>query len=209
MHIYQAYNWPIGQTTRPSAESIQSYDAGTLAGAGSFYCETCGYAVALHERDQIPGCPHCSGTSFRRASIFQGAMAEPVGTHHVEAPEWLPGARAELGDGDYLAYLEHDEPRTLALDDEFVRIGRSLAADVRFDDPTVSRRHAILHRHDRGIRILDDRSLNGVFVNGERTHTHELSDGDEILIGRFRLYFVSAPRGRFTPGAPHRAATHS
>ena len=51
---------------------------------------------------------------------------------------------------------------------EWTRIGRSLAADVRFDDPTVSRRHALIVRHPDGVRLLDDRSLNGVFVNGAR-----------------------------------------
>jgi hypothetical protein len=191
---------------RTDAETTQSYSAGTLAGTGSFYCDTCGFAVALHERDQIPACPHCNGTAFRRASIFADPVAEPVGTHQTESPSWLAGLRDELAEGDHIAYVDGDERHVLALDDEFVRIGRSLAADIRFDDPTVSRRHAILHRHDRGVRILDDRSLNGVFVNGERVHAHELSDGDEVVIGRFHLYFVAAPRGRFTAGGGRRAA---
>ncbi len=39
---------------------------------------------------------------------------------------------------------------------------------MRFDDPTVSRRHALVVRQPDGVRVLDDRSLNGVFVNGER-----------------------------------------
>ena len=191
-----------------SPDAIHSYNAGTLAGAGSFYCETCGFAVALHERDQIPACPHCNGSAFKRASIFGGATAEPVGTHRVhEPPAWLPDARAEMDDSDALAYSEGDQQRTVPVEDEFLRVGRSLAADVRFDDPTVSRRHAILHRHDRGVRILDDRSLNGVFVNGERVHSHELADGDEIVIGRFRLYFISPGHGRFTSGTRRRTAT--
>ena len=41
--------------------------------------------------------------------------------------------------------------------------------------------------------ILDDRSLNGVFVNGKRVEWSPLEDGDEILVGRHRLhYFVVA-----------------
>ena len=183
---------------QPSAQTHQSYDTGTLAGTGSFYCDNCGFTVALHERDQIPGCPHCHGTTFRRASIFGGVGSEPIGTHVVELPDWLPDAREQLVPGDHIVYLEDGERRDVAVEEEFVRVGRSLAADVRFDDPTVSRRHAILHRHERGVRILDDRSLNGVFVNGERVQSHELADGDEIVIGRFRLYFVSGPRSRFS-----------
>ena len=67
----------------------------------------------------------------------------------------------------------------------------SLAADVRFDDPTVSRRHALVVRQADGVRVLDDRSLNGVFVNGSRIEWKVLQDGDEILVGRYRLRFLS------------------
>jgi pSer/pThr/pTyr-binding forkhead associated (FHA) protein len=78
----------------------------------------------------------------------------------------------------------------VALQDGWTRVGRSLSAHVRFDDPTVSRRHALIHRDQTGARVLDDRSLNGVFLNGERVDWHELEDGDEITIGAFRLYYV-------------------
>ena len=40
------------------------------------------------------------------------------------------------------------------------------------------------------MRVLDDRSLNGVFVNGERVDWQLLADGDEILVGRYRLTFL-------------------
>ena len=67
----------------------------------------------------------------------------------------------------------------------------SLAADLRFDDPTVSRRHALIVRQPDGVRLLDDRSLNGVFVNGARVEGKVLRDGDEIIVGRYRLGFLS------------------
>ena len=38
--------------------------------------------------------------------------------------------------------------------------------------------------------MLDDRSLNGIFLNGERIEWGDLSDGDELMIGRYRLFFV-------------------
>ena len=78
----------------------------------------------------------------------------------------------------------------MPLTSEWTRIGRSLTADIRFDDPTVSRRHAIIVRQDDSVRVLDDRSLNGVFLNGERVEWGELADGDELIIGRYRLYFI-------------------
>ncbi len=57
----------------------------------------------------------------------------------------------------------------------------------------MSRRHALIVRQPDGLRVLDDRSLNGVFVNGERVEWSTLADGDEVVIGRHRLYFVDLP----------------
>src|SRR4051812_4641098 len=45
--------------TMLAREPLESFNAGTLAGAGCFRCEECGFAVALHERDEVPACPHC------------------------------------------------------------------------------------------------------------------------------------------------------
>jgi FHA domain/Zinc-ribbon containing domain len=173
--------------------NMDAFTAGTLAGAGSFRCETCGFAIALHERDEIPECPHCQEGRFKRASIFgEHAELEPIGCHEAGMPGWLEGARGALtGNGDYLAYEDDERVHVVALQEGWTRIGRSLAAHIRFDDPTVSRRHALIHREDCGARVLDDRSLNGVFLNGERVEWHELEDGDELVIGRFRLYYIS------------------
>jgi hypothetical protein len=128
----------------------------------------------------------------------------------VRAPQWLLEARdALVTDGDYVAFDRDHRINVVALQDGWTRIGRSLSAHVRFDDPTVSRRHALIHRDRTGARVLDDRSLNGVFLNGERVDWHELDDGDEIAIGAFRLYYmrvrdaapVSASSLKLAPGA--------
>src|SRR5687768_2956378 len=171
---------------------MEAFSAGTLAGAGSFSCDSCGFAIALHERDKVPACPECGGRRFRRSSLF-GDEIRKRDRHEVEGPpEWLAEARGALvRDGEYLAFEDDERVRVVPLQDGWTRIGRSLSAHVRFDDPTVSRRHALLYRDEAGARILDDRSLNGVFKNGERVELAELEDGDEIGIGRFRLFYVS------------------
>ena len=171
---------------------MESFTEGTLAGAGSFRCEECGFGIALHEMDQVPACPHCSGTSFRRGSIFgDRAAAEPSAMPTGATPGWLAEARGALVEpGNYVAYEEGDRVRVATLQDGWTRVGRSLSAHVRFDDPTVSRRHALIHCEDGNVRILDDRSLNGVFLNGERVDWHELRDGDRITIGAFDLHFI-------------------
>ena len=172
---------------------MEAFSAGTLAGAGSFRCQECGFAIALHERDEIPACPHCGSDSFKRSSLFGfGDPSIDPTTTVVESPIWLEDTREAIeGPGDFVAFEDGHEVRVVALEDEWTRLGRSLSADIRFDDPTVSRRHALIHRQEGTARILDDRSLNGVFLNGERVDWHEIEDGDEIAIGRFRLYFMS------------------
>ena len=40
-----------------------------------------------------------------------------------------------------------------------------------------------------------------MFLNGERVDWHELEDGDEIVIGRFHLYFINLT-GKSLSGAP-------
>ena len=171
---------------------MEAVNAGTLAGAGSFRCEACGFPVALQERDEVPTCSECGGERFRRASLFTRAP-RPVSQPTADAPpSWLDEARQALvSEGDYIAYEDDDRHRVIPLQDGWTRIGRSLSAHMRFDDPTVSRRHALLYRDDSGARILDDRSLNGVFKNGERVELAELEDGDEITVGRYRLFFIT------------------
>jgi hypothetical protein len=186
----------------PSKAQTQAFKPGTLAGAGSFRCDVCGFAVALHELDEIPACPHCGSGRFKRSSIFgDHAEAEPWGGGKAEHPDWLDEVREALvSEGDYLTYRDDERVHVLPLQEGWTRVGRSMAAHVHFDDPTVSRRHALIHREEGGARVLDDRSLNGVFVNGERVEWHALEDGDEILVGRFRLYFVRLAEG--SPGRP-------
>jgi hypothetical protein len=116
-----------------------------------------------------------------------------------ERPAWVDEARAGLdAPGKYLAYDEDGRKVVVAISREWTRIGRSLAADVRFDDATVSRRHALVVNQAEGVRVLDDRSLNGIFVNGARVEWSPLSDGDEITVGRHSLYFLDTA----TVGSP-------
>jgi len=188
---------------------MESLTSGTLAGTGSFRCEGCGYVVTLEAGDSLPACPSCEGRAYVRASLFEGTRAlREVDTElaSAERSAWLAEAHERIdAPGQYLVFDDGGELRMVPLEREWTRVGRSLAADVRFDDPTVSRRHALIVRQADGVRVLDDRSLNGVFVNGERVEWRTLRDGDEILVGRHRLVFVDvAPSAlRDAPGPLH------
>jgi pSer/pThr/pTyr-binding forkhead associated (FHA) protein len=48
-----------------------------------------------------------------------------------------------------------------------------------------------VYRDADGAKVLDDRSLNGVFRNGDRVELSELEDGDTVAVGRFTLHFIS------------------
>jgi pSer/pThr/pTyr-binding forkhead associated (FHA) protein len=176
-----------------------SFTSGTMAGTGSFRCQRCGYVLTLTSLDALRDCPGCGSRDFVRASLFNADPSSPIADTPVrqqsdESRAWLTRAREDLHEaGEYVLYEDGSEVKAVALTREWTRIGRSLAADVRFDDPTVSRRHALVVRQADGVRVLDDRSLNGVFVNGERVEWRALHDGDEIVVGRYRLTFVSVP----------------
>jgi FHA domain/Zinc-ribbon containing domain len=175
---------------------MKAWTSGNVAGTGTFRCTDCDYPVSLDAVDELPTCPNCGGTEFVRASLFTTAQTSVVEMAlELDDEGWLEELRDSLQEpGQYLCYRSDGEDRqAFALQREWTRIGRSLAADIRFDDPTVSRRHALIVRQPDGLRVLDDRSLNGVFVNGERVEWSTLTDGDEIVIGRHHLHFVDVP----------------
>ena len=96
----------------------------------------------------------------------------------------------KLAPGRYLAIEDGDEIVLLGLNKDLVHIGRSPAADIVLDDASVSRRHALVARRGERTVILDDRSLNGVTVNGTRVTEAALTDGDSVAVGRVLLRFV-------------------
>lgn len=128
-----------------------------------------------------------TGTTFGGARFTR---PEPDAVS-VDGDALLAAARESIDEpGRYLLFHDTGCVRAVAMTGDSMRIGRSLSADLRFEDPTVSRRHAVLVVEAEGVRVLDDRSLNGVFVNGERIVSQVLGDDDEIVIGRYRLRFA-------------------
>jgi predicted RNA-binding Zn-ribbon protein involved in translation (DUF1610 family) len=176
---------------------MKAWMSGNVAGTGTFRCTDCDYPLSVEAADELPTCPNCGGTEFVRSSLFTTAQNTVVDLPAVTDDQaWLDELRGELMEpGQYLAYRTDGDTDIVAfaLQREWTRIGRSLAADIRFDDPTVSRRHALIVRQPDGLRVLDDRSLNGVFVNGERVEWSTLADGDEVVIGRHHLHFIDVP----------------
>jgi len=114
----------------------------------------------------------------------------------------------------HIAVLGAELTVNIPLDGKAVRIGRGISAELRLGDKSVSRRHAILIPWGQGHRILDDRSVNGTFVNGERIDQRDLASGDLITLGRVELLYIgrvldgdepAAGAGRRSPGRMPRA----
>lgn len=171
------------------------YETGAFAGAGTFFCLLCSSQLSIEESEPLPECPHCGAARFRRDSIFEerqdhGNTVEIPVLDHTTSPAWLQDARESLTrPGHYLAFEDDGDVKVFAIERGWTRIGRSVAADLRLDDPSVSRRHAlVVAEPGKGLRVLDDRSLNGVFVNGDPVEWGPLGDGDELTIGRYSLY---------------------
>jgi hypothetical protein len=78
-------------------------------------------------------------------------------------------------------------------------IGRGTEADLRINDPGISRRHAQIRVNTAGpqvqIDIVDLGSTNGITVDGQRVQQAALQEGSRIEIGSTRM-LVHAPAGR-------------
>jgi len=164
-------------------------------GGGSYTCVGCGFAVTLASLEPIPECSSCGGSRFVRASMFEQPTVDIDAIEVELEPGWLGETRDRLADegneDQFLAFEGEEEISVIRVPEGWTRIGRSATAEIRLDDPTVSRRHAVIVRTPEGeLRALDDRSLNGVFVNGDAVEWSPLSDGDELAIGRYRLYVI-------------------
>jgi hypothetical protein len=170
-----------------------------MPGCGTYFCLSCGSQLSLRETDELPECSACGSSRYRRDSIFASMQDHGLSTSEfavpaeVGPPRWLHDAREQISrPGHHLASCDDDgEIQTFAIERGWTRIGRSAKADLRLDHPSVSRRHAlIVAEPGKDLRVLDDRSLNGVFVNGEPVEWGTLHDGDELTVGRYSLYVL-------------------
>jgi Protein of unknown function (DUF3662)/FHA domain len=113
-------------------------------------------------------------------------------------PSAYPGAGA--GGSTQEPWLSPPAPGAASLDVEgrihrlaapVTVIGRSTDADIVLDDAGVSRRHAEVHLIDGRARVIDLGSTNGTFVDGERVHAGNLTEGSTITVGRTRIVYHS------------------
>jgi pSer/pThr/pTyr-binding forkhead associated (FHA) protein len=115
------------------------------------------------------------------AALRPGAVLHRV--REAAAAVW------RLAPGRYLAIPDGDDIVVLRLG-PLARIGRRAASDIVLDDATVSRRHALFLEREGEPVIADDRSRNGVFVNGRRVSEARLRHGDQVRIGNRLMRYL-------------------
>lgn len=92
-----------------------------------------------------------------------------------------------------LTFPDGQEKR-VTLSKRAVTLGRSTTSDVIVPDSQVSRRHLRLLLDDKGCLLVDLKSANGTFVNGQRVHEAPLGADDVVTLGGCTL--------RYNPSAP-------
>ena len=79
------------------------------------------------------------------------------------------------------------------LSSSITNIGRHADSDISLDDITVSRRHCEITSENSRFIVRDVGSLNGTYVNQKRVDIVELTQGDDLQIGKFHLVFLERP----------------
>jgi hypothetical protein len=165
----------------------------------SIYCTGCGRANPAEARF----CSHC-GTSLgygaergsETTSIISAVGTDQPDAEFGDDPLADAATLAALPPGTALLVVRRgpNAGSRFLLDSDLTTAGRHPESDIFLDDVTVSRRHAEFSRHRAGFTVRDVGSLNGTYVNRERIEETELSGGDEVQVGKFRLVFLLSPR---------------
>ncbi len=98
--------------------------------------------------------------------------------------------------------INGNELNTYCFEDTNVNIGRGSDCQVVLDNPGISRVHAILQREGENVRVIDQESGNGTFVNGNTVGEAWVRSSDTLRIGKFTLSVrVSILKGDVEPPA--------
>jgi pSer/pThr/pTyr-binding forkhead associated (FHA) protein len=118
--------------------------------------------------------------------------AELLSSEHQELVE-VPIVQANISPRLIISYPDVEELAEFMLEKTEIMLGRASSDDVLLNhDTSTSRHHALLKHEDGHYVIYDQRSTNGVFVNGQKLVQDvgcTLEDGDHISIGNYELIF--------------------
>src|SRR5262245_58830875 len=84
--------------------------------------------------------------------------------------------------------------RLIVFDTQDLSLGRASENDLSFEDPEMSRRHAVFKRSREGCAIEDMGTSNGTAVNGQTVQRAVLKHGDIVKIGEVEITFAETAR---------------
>ena len=161
------------------------------------FCSQCGTRLA-----GAPGGPEggatAPGSEESTATINIGAGESKVDTSDRQLNPVDAAAVDALPVGHALLVVQRGpgSGSRFLLDADVVTAGRHPDSEIFLDDVTVSRRHAEFHRSGDTFTVSDVGSLNGTCVNRDRIDRVQLTDGDEVQIGKYRLVFFAGHAAR-------------
>jgi pSer/pThr/pTyr-binding forkhead associated (FHA) protein len=143
---------------------------------GSNFCSSCGAVLEQTGDDET------TTITFMPVESAGELADEEVTVTVDEVPEGLGMVVVKRGPNAGSRFV---------LEADVTRAGRHPDSDIFLDDITVSRRHAEFVKTGSGYLVRDVGSLNGTYINRERTEEGELHGGDEVQIGKFRLVYLA------------------
>ena len=84
----------------------------------------------------------------------------------------------------------HDQGKRFPLDAAVLSVGRDASNTIQLQDSEVSRRHAQIAHTEQGPSLVDLKSSNGTYVNGQSVQERILRSGDRVQFGRTLLIFT-------------------
>ncbi|MEU0299818.1 DUF3662 and FHA domain-containing protein [Streptomyces sp. NPDC006175] len=149
---------------------------------------------APHAQPNRPAAPQGQGGyGYPPASAPPMPAAPPPGAGRPGGPssDWRPpAASSPMPDAQVRRWIEINGTRHQISRPTLV-MGRSTDADVRIDDPGVSRRHCEI-RTGTPSTIQDLGSTNGIVVDGQHTTRATLRDGSRIVVGSTTIVYRQA-----------------
>lgn len=115
------------------------------------------------------------------ATILEDQSAEA--TNIVKAPAPLE------------VFVQWAQGTPVAISTERFTIGRGPRCNLVVRSERVSREHAVVTRVGDEVFIEDLNSSNGTWLNNERITRHQVSDGDEYMLGTEAVSFTMRPAG--------------
>lgn len=179
--------WPVEERLGHEMPLVYCTRCGQANPDGARFCSHCGIPL-VRGGGERPG-ESTSTISLGGADLAEAELEEPLAD--AAAIEALPAGTALL-----IVKRGPNAGSRFLLDSDLTTAGRHPESDIFLDDVTVSRRHAEFYRHPGGFTVRDVGSLNGTYVNRERIEEVELSDGDEVQVGKFRLMFLAGRRSQ-------------